>query len=146
MIPVVAVIVVVILVTAVYFVLAEHKSSGGSGESSTTVLAPKGSYYSIPVGQFNGITFLVQQPANLNGTFYTSYGIVLYQMTPSQYLTFTKTLHLDGYEWTYNVTNNAIYSLNLTVQPGSWVLAFVNPSALDATGVGFFTDLNLTKS
>lgn len=125
---------------AAYVVLVSHHGSS----NGPIVLAPAGSFYTIPVGQFNGITFITGGPAVLNGTFYTSYGIVLYQMNTSQYLELTKTLHIVGYEWTDNVTNNIVSSIDLPVTSGAWVLAFLNPSPVQTTSVAFYTNLLLT--
>lgn len=139
--PILAVGVAVAVGVAAYVVLTDHRSSS----NGPVVLAPAGSFYTIPIGQFNGITFITGGPSVVNGTFYTSYGIVLYQMNTSQYLEFTKTLHIVGYEWTDNVSNNIVSSIDLSVDSGAWVLAFVNPSPVQTTSVAFYTNLVLTS-
>ena len=136
-------VVAVALGSGVYFLTTFHHISSGSGK---LVLEKEGSYYTMPVGQFNGITFIVNESSVINGTFFNTYGVDLFQMTPAQYLEFTRTTHLSGYEWNVNVTAETIYNLNLTVQPGAWVIAFVNPSPTQTTLVGFYTDLTLSTA
>ena len=138
-----AVVVAVALGSGVYFLTTFHHGSSGSGK---LVLEKEGSYYTMPVGQFNGITFIVNESSIINGTFFNTYGVDLFQMTPTQYLEFTRTTHLSGYEWNVNVTAETIYNLDLTVQPGAWVIAFVNPSPTQTTLVGFYTDLTLSTA
>lgn len=142
-----ATVVVIIVVAAV----AGYALLGGFQKSSTSskpfVIIPEGSEYSIPVGQFNGITFIVNATSVVNGTFENSFGIVLYQMTSAQFEAFVKTTILAGYEWTSGtIANGTPYDLDLTVTPGSWVLVFLNPNPYVTTAIGFFTDLTLAPA
>ena len=137
------VVVAALLGSGVYFITTLHQGSSGSGK---LVLQKEGSYYTLPAEEFNGITFIVNESSVINGTFFNTYGVDLFQMTPTQYLTFTRSAHLSGYEWNANVTAETIYDLNLTVPPGAWVLAFVNPNTTQTTLVGFYTDLTLSTA
>jgi len=108
------------------------------------VLEPQGGLYSLPAGQLNGIAFEISSTSVVNGTFYTSYGITLYTMTPTQFESLTKTGVVGGYNWTSGrIANNTITQLNVVVPPGSWDLAFVNGNPLVGTLVAFYSDLTL---
>jgi hypothetical protein len=139
---VVVVIAVAVLVAGgVYLALGVHHVTGQTG---VTILAHSGTYYSLPVGQFNGVTFIINTTAEINGTFVNTYGVTLYTMTPAQFLVLVRTSVVSGYEWTSGrIPDNAIDMLNLTIQPGSWVLVFLNPNTIQTTLVGFYSDLTL---
>jgi len=138
-----AVAAVVVVVVLAYALTGGFQSS----HSSSLVLVSAGTYYTIPVGQFNGITFIIGTTSVINGTFSNAFGIVLYEMNDAQFLSYGKTNILDGYEWTSGpIANNSVYNLDLTIQPGSWALLFVNPSPINVTAIGFYTDLTLASA
>jgi len=129
-------------------VLLAYALTGGfqSSHNGPLVLVPAGAYYTIPVGQFNAITFIVGTTSVINGTFSNAFGIVLYEMNNTQFLSYGKTNILDGYEWTSGpVAANSVYDLDLTIPPGSWALVFSNPSPINVTAIGFYTDLTLAS-
>ena len=145
-----AIIIVVGLVIAAYaLTVVFHKSGNTSPQSA--VLAAEGTYYSIPIFQFNGVAFSNSGTAEINGTFTNTYGLILYTMTPTQFENLSKKGVVPGYEWTSGtIGHNTIYSLNLEVQPGAWVLVFANPNTnettLITTLVGFYSNLTLTPT
>lgn len=140
---VVTAVVVVVIVVAGYALTGGFQSSHGG----PLVLAHAGTYYTIPGGQFDGITFIISATSIINGTFSTSWGIVLYEMNSTQFLSYSKTNILPSYEWTSGwIANATVYNLDLTVSPGSWALVFVNPSPVNTTAIGFYTDLTLASA
>jgi hypothetical protein len=148
---IVAVIVIVVgLIIAAYALnVLFHKPS--SSTPTKTILAQEGTFYSIPVSQFNGIAFQNSGTAVVNGTFSNTYPLILYTMTPTQFENLSKKGVVPGYEWTSGtIGGNTVTNLNLVVQPGAWVLVFLNPSTNPITGVttlvGFYSDLTLGPS
>ena len=143
---VLAALIVVAVVGAAYALTVDFRTPSGA---SATVLVTAGTLYSIPVSQFNGISFVAGSPSTLNGTFSESYGLQLYTMNATQYQHLITKGTLDGYEWTSGaLANDTIYNLEVTVPAGTWVLVFANPNApesLITTSVGFYTDLTLTR-
>jgi hypothetical protein len=130
-------------------VIAAYLATGGfqNHHGGPLVLVAEGAYYTIPGGQFNGITFLISATSVINGTFSNSYGIVLYEMNSTQFLSYARTNLIPGYEWTSgSIANNSVYNLDLTVPPGSWALVFANPSQVNPTAIGFYTALTLAPA
>ncbi|HYB79631.1 MAG TPA: hypothetical protein VEG66_07745 [Thermoplasmata archaeon] len=137
------VVAIVVIVVVLAYVLTGGFQRSHNGP---LVLVPAGAYYTIPGGQFNGITFIIGATSVINGTFSNAFGIVLYEMNNTQFLSFAKTNILGGYEWTSGpIANNSVYDLDLTIPPGSWALVFVNPSPINPTAIGFYTDLTLAS-
>lgn len=139
----------VVVIVAVAIALAYVLSGGFThpSGSSVEVLVPSGTAYAIPGGQFNGITLVLTAPAIVNATLINTFGLVLYTMNTTQYQSFVKTDILAGYQWTSGtIANETVYNLNLSLPAGSWVLAFVDPSQVNPTNVGFYSDLTLTRS
>ncbi len=132
------------LVVGVYaLMLPLHHSTATNSE----ILEPQDTSYSIPAEQFNGIAFDISTTSVVNGTFYNTYGITLYTMTPAQFETFSKTGVVSGYNWTSGrIANNTITNLNIEVPPGAWELAFVNSNLLVATSIGFYSNLTLAPA
>lgn len=126
-----------------------------AGSSGTEVLLPAKAYYSIPGAQYNAIAFLVQKTSVVTGTFTNTKGITLYQMTPAELLSLSKTGNIGNFSWTSGrIANLTVTDLSLTVQPGSWDLVFFNsdnPSPvlnpnLNTTIVGFYTNLTVSPN
>jgi len=137
------------LVAIVLVVVLAYALTGGfqSSHNGPLVLARAGTYDTIPNGQFNGITFIIGTTSVINGTFSNSFGIVLYEMNDTQFLTYAKTNILGGFEWTSGpIASNSVYNLDLTIPPGSWALVFMNPSPINVTAIGFYTDLTLAPA
>jgi len=119
------------------------------------VLLPELSYYTLPGGQFNAVTFTTQGPAVVNGTFTNTEGITLYQMTPAQVLSLSKTGSIGSYEWSSGrISNLTITYLNLAVPEGAWSIIFLNAdnpgvylhgAYTNTTIVTFYTPLVLTS-
>jgi len=134
---------------AIGLVGAAYVLSGGFhfGAASSTVLVHKGTYYSLPGGQFNALAFSVSKASVLNGTFTNTYGINLYTMTPSELVSLAKTGVVGGFAWSSGrIANLTVTNLNLDVAAGQWDLVFLNadnPSPLNTTIVGFYTDLTV---
>jgi len=144
---------VVAFAVVIAVILAAWTLTGGFGTKknvgSPTVLDPEGTYFTIPGGQFNAVTLLATANATIQGTFTNTYGIILYTMNPTQFhhLVISGGNASAGYEWTSGTVGRGIvYKLDVTVPPGPWDLAFVNPSPINTTLVGFYSDLTLSES
>jgi len=133
--------VVIVLVFGAYLFLETiHKP----GSSSVSVLVPKDTLFSIPGSQFNAIAFTISSNSVIEGTFYDTFGIIVYTLTPSELDHLAKTGLIPSYEWTSGkIANSSVEILNLNVSAGAWDLAFVNPNELNTTLVGFYTELTL---
>lgn len=146
--PIYTGIVVVILVVAVvlaYVLTGGFHSSNGSSGSSSTVLIPRGTGYSYNIGQFNGINFVISSESRIQGELNSTHGVAIYILTPAEFEYLVKNLTVGQYVWTSGVVaDQSIYHLNVTVQPGQWVLSFVNPNVSWPTGIGFYSDVTLT--
>lgn len=139
--------VVAILVVTI---VAAYVLSGGfsrPGTSSTKVLIPAGTLDSLPVDQYDTVSFIITSNATVNGTFYNTYGIQVYAMTPAEAQSYARTGHISGYEWTSGaIANNTIYSLDVVLPAGAWYVVFVNTNPTQTCAIGFYTDLTLTPS
>ena len=148
-----AYVVVIVVVVAgaaggAYFFTAGFHAPGTA--SSGKVLVPDGTQYSIPVGQYNAVSFIITGNATVTGTIYEAFGLQLYRMTPAQYEHLVVTLNYSaGWEWTSGpLANNTVYNLSMTAPAGQWELVFANPNGLQTfltTLVGFYTNLVLTS-
>jgi hypothetical protein len=133
----------IMIVTAYVLAIEIHPSAG----SSAVVLVPYGTGYSLSGGEPVGITFTVSSESSIDGTLNSSRGIQIYIMTPQQFETLANYGNVSTYVWTSGrVANGMIYALHLTVSPGQWVLAFVNPNPDSPTGVGFYSNVTLKPS
>ena len=139
-------IIVVIVILAVVLTHGIHSAKGTSG-SPGEVLVPQGTSYSMVIGQFNGINFVVNSTSQIQGDVNSSRGIQAYILTPSEFAYLVKNLTVGEYVWTSgDVANQTVYDLVIPVQPGQWVLSFVNPNSNFPTGVTFYTNLTLTTT
>jgi len=139
-----AVVVVAIALVAVYVV----EVRAHSGSSSAAVLVPVNTVDSIPSTQFDGIAVSTASSSVINGSFYSTYGVVLYLMSPSDFHAMTVSLKVAGFEWSSNalVGNNSIVYLNVQVPSGAWVFVLLNPSLVVTTLVAFYSDLIMSAS
>ena len=141
----IATVIVVVIVLVWALTGGLHSNSGNSPE----ILVPAGSFFTLPAGQLNDVSVVVGSTATFNGTISESYGLAVYVMTPTQLASFLKSLKLAGYEWSSgNLTNDTVYTINVSVPPGSWDLVFLNPNTniYISTSYGFYTALTLIKS
>lgn len=137
--------IIVVMVILAYFLTNGFHSAGGSSGTQGTVLVPRGTSYSMVIGQFNGINFHVNSSAKIQGEVNSSQGIQVYLLTPSEFQYLAKNLTVGQYVWTSGVVaNQVVDELDISVQPGQWVLSFVNPNSNFPTGVTFYTNLTLT--
>lgn len=140
--------VVVAVVIVVAMILVAYALTGGfapSNSSKTDVLVPSRTVDVIPAGQFDAIALEISSTASINGSFFVTFALTIYTMTPTQFQSFIRTGKLDGYEWTSGpVHNDSVYTLGVSISPGAWDLVFDNPSLINATAIGFYTDLTLT--
>jgi len=138
--------IVVVMVVVGYLLVAMPHSSSPSG-SNGYVLVPYGTGYSMSSGQYNAVNFVVNTTSSIHGLINSSRGIQLYIMTPAEYGHLVTTLNVSGYVWTSGiVADQTIYSADIPVAPGQWVLAFVNPFPNTPTGVGFYSNLVLQST
>jgi hypothetical protein len=140
-----AVVVVAIVLVGVYVVeVRAHASSN----NSPVVLVPVNTLYSLPASQYNGIAISPSSASVINGTFYSSYGVVLYLVNPTMFHALTQTDKVSSFQWSSGglVGNNSVVDLNVQVPSGAWVFVFLNPSIIVTTYVGFYSDLTLTSS
>lgn len=134
---------IVVVVGAYAFYLMPHSATG----AGPTVLTPEGTAYTLPGDQFNGVQFNSSSPVVVNGTISDSYGLVLYAMNPSQFEYLSKKGVVGTYQWTSGpIGNDTTTFLNLPLPAGEWVIVFLNPSPINPTGIGFFTDLTLRSA
>ena len=123
-----------------------HRTTSPSG-SLGTVLLPSGSSYSIVNGQFSDVAFRINSTSVVQGQLNSSEGVLVDVMTPAEFEHMAITLNVSGYQWTSGaVADRTVYSLDVTVAPGQWFLAFLDPNASFPTGVSFYSDLTLTPS
>ena len=140
---VVGVVVILAVVLSAYVVMGGLRTASSSG-STGTVLIPFGTGYSMVIGQYNGINFDISHESRITGLLNSSHGIQIYILTPSEFAYLVKNLSVSGYVWTSGVVAfQQLYQLNVAVQPGQWVLSFVNPNVSWPTGVGFYSDVVL---
>jgi len=139
---------IVAIVIAIALVGAAYALTDGfrlTKSNTNVVLVPRGSYYSLPGGQFNALAFGVTQSSVLTGTFTNTLGVTVYLMTPSEVVNLGKFGTVSGYAWSSGrIANLTVTSLNVPVQPGQWDVLFLNtnpPDPLNTTVVGFYTDL-----
>jgi hypothetical protein len=138
-------IVVVMVVLAYLLTGGFHAASKGSSGSNGTVLIPRGTGYSYVIGQFNGIVFSITSESRIQGELNSSRGIAIYIFTTAEFQYLVRNLTVGQYVWASGVVaDQTIYDLNVLVQPGQWVLSFVNPNVSWPTGVGFYSDVVLT--
>jgi hypothetical protein len=142
---------IVLLVVAAGGIAVSYGYLHHSAPTSRIVLVANGTSYSIPVGQYNAVSFIAPSNSTINGTIYETFGLTLYRMTPTQYEHLVITLNLSaGYEWTSGVLgNNTVYQFALSVPSGQWEIVFANPNGqqtLITTLVGFYTDLVLNPA
>jgi len=65
-------------------------------------------------------------------------------MTPTEFQSFARTLHVNGSEWASGwVANGSIYQVDIPVPTGAWYLSFINPNSYIPTGVGIYSDITL---
>jgi len=139
-------VVAVVLVVA-YLLVVGVPGSSSSSHSNGTVLITYGTGLSLPIGQFNGINFVINSSSSISGSLNSSRGIEIYIMTPTQFAALVKNAAVSGYVWASGiVANQTIYDLHVTVAPGQWVLSFVNPFSYTPTAVGFYSDVTLTSA
>jgi len=138
-------------------ILAAYLLTGGfglHGKSSPDVLVRKGTYYSLPGGQFNAVAFLTSSSDTILGTVWDTWGINIYLMTPTEVVDLAKKGVVTGYSWTSgHVANLTETDLSIVVEPGSWDLVFlntdnpsINPIYTNVTIVGFYTDVTLSPT
>jgi len=143
----VGVAIIVVMVVLAYILTGGFHHAGGSSGTQGRVLVPFGSSYSLPSGQFDGLTFTINSTSIIQGELNSSRGVDLYVMTPTEFETLVRTLNVSGYEWASGeVADQSIYQVDITVTPGTWVLAFTPPNQYIPTGVGFYSDLTLTPA
>jgi hypothetical protein len=131
------------VLVAAYAMTGGFRPPGSSGTSGV-VLIPAGTGFSMTIGQFNSVIFEISKESSITGLLNSSRGIQLYIMTPSEFQYLVRNLTVATYVWTSGVVaDQAPYNLNVTVQPGQWVLAFVNPNVSWPTGVGFYSNVVL---
>lgn len=139
---------VVVVVIVVAVILAAYVLTGGftsKTSSKTVVLVPVHTVDALPAGQFDTIAFEISSTSSVNGSFFVTFQLVIYTMTPTQLQSFAKSGTVNGYEWTSGeVQNDSIYTLGISVGPGAWDLVFDNPSLINNTAIGFYSDLTLT--
>ena len=139
----VGVAIVLVILVAAYVMSGGFRPASSSG-SPGVVLIPAGTGYSMVIGQFNGIDFVISQESRITGLLNSSHGIQIYILTPTEFQYLVKNLTVSAYVWTSGVVaDQVVYQLNVTVQPGQWVLSFVNPNLGWPTGVGFYSDVVL---
>lgn len=137
-------IVVVMVVLAYVLVIGSHTAGTSSGTQGK-VLAARSTSYSLSIGAFNGINFVVSSESQIQGEVNSSRGIQVYIFTPSEFQYLVKNLTVGQYVWTSGiVADQAVFDLVIPVQPGQWVLSFVNPNVNFPTGVTLYSDLTLT--
>jgi len=139
--------VVVVAMVVVAFVLSGgfHFANDASG-SSATVLIPRGTSYSMIIGQFNGINFVIGSESKIQGQVNSSRGIQVYILTPAEFHDLVHNLTVGQYVWTSGiVADQVVYNLDVAVAPGQWVLSFVNPNVSFPTGVTFYSDVTLSN-
>lgn len=113
---VIALVVVVAVVLVSYALIADLRPGGGP---RTTIVAKAGTVYSLSVGQFNAVTFLMRSSAVVNGTFGDVWPIILYLVNTSQFQTLVRTLNITGFEWTSGMLPGGIsHNLDLTASSG----------------------------
>ena len=140
----VAVVVVVAVVVAAYSV---SNGFGKGGGSTSDVLVPARTLDSIPALQFDAIALTLSSTSVVNGTFYHSYPVFVYTMTPTELESLSKTDVVGGYSWTSGLLEgNTIYGLDITIAVGAWYLVFLNPSTVNTTALAFYTALTLSAS
>ena len=141
-------IVAVVIVVAV--ILAAYVLTGGFHSNHTSnaeVLVPIHTVDVIPTYQFDAIDVSVSSTSEINGTFFVTFALVIYTMTPAQVESLARTGVVSGYEWTSGeVQNDSIYTLGVSIPPGAWDLVFYNPSPINNTAIGFYSDLTLTPT
>jgi len=143
----VGVAVIVVMVILAWMLTNGFHPAGGSFSSSGYVLVPRGTSYSMVIGQFNGIDFHVNATSQIQGEVNSSRGIEVYILTPPEFAFLVKNLTVGQYVWSSGVVaNQTVVNLNIPVEPGQWVLSFVNPNANFPTGVTFYSDLTLAAS
>ena len=141
----VGVAIIVVMVILAWAVTGGFHLSGTPSGSSGYVLVPRGTSYSMVIGQFNGIDFDVNSTSHIEGQVNSSRGIAVYILTPADFAYLVKNLTVGPYVWTTGVVADGTPdTLNIPVQPGQWVLSFVNPNVSWPTGVTFYSDLTLT--
>ncbi|HTP54389.1 MAG TPA: hypothetical protein VML94_05460 [Thermoplasmata archaeon] len=138
---VVAVILIAGSIVGAYSVTGGFRTSRATGPA---VLLPELAYYTLPGGQFNAVDFTAQGPSVVNGTFENTEGITLYQMTPAQALSLSKTGVVGTYEWTSGrIANLTVTNLNLQVPAGAWSLIFLNADNPGVYVGGAFTNTTI---
>jgi len=144
---VVGVAIVVAMIVFAYVLTDGFRSSSGSSGSDGKVLVPRGTSYSMIIGQYNGINFVISSASHILGEVNSSRGVQLYILTPDEFHYLVKNLTVGQYVWTSGVVaNQTIYDMDISVQPGQWVLSFVNPSLSFPTGVTFYSDVTLSTA
>jgi len=143
----VGVAIIVVMVVLAYLLTGGFHHAGGSSATQGRVLVPFGASYSLPNGQFDGLTFTINSTSVIQGELNSSRGVDLYVMTPTEFETLVRTLNVTGYEWASGeVADQTIYNVDVTVTAGTWILAFTPPNPNIPTGVGFYSDLTLSPT
>jgi len=144
---VVAILIVLVVIVAAYLWTGGfHRPTSPSG-SAGTVLLPDGFSYSIMNGQFSDVAFHINSTSVIQGKLNSSEGVLVDVMTPAEFVHLAITLNVSGYQWTSGpVADRSIYNLDVTVDPGGWFLAFLDPNASFPTGLSFYSDLTLTPT
>ena len=139
-----AVVVAVVLVAAAYVLTDGFHLQA---KSATFDLIPAESYYSLPGGQYNAVTFQAHNPSVLTGTFSNTLGVAVYLLDPVQMKALNHNGTVGAYYWTSGrVANLTVYDLDAAVPVGSWNVVFLNPEELNTTVVGFYTAVELGPS
>lgn len=144
-IAVVAVLVVLIIVVAAYVFTGGFHPAKSSSSPEGIVLLPDGASYSITLGQFSGIAFHINSTSTVQGKLNSSNGVIIDLMTPAEFTHLSLYANVSGYEWSSGaVADQSIYTLDVSVPPGQWNLAFLDANVSFPTGVSFYSDLTLT--
>ncbi len=135
-------------IVAAYFLIGGLGTRSGA---TPNVLIPKGTYYSIPGGQFSYVSFKADSGGNVVGEMWNTWGINVYVMTPAEDFHLAETGMVSGYLWASGrIANLTTTNLSVSVPSGSWDLVFLNtdgatmnPVWTNTTIVGFYSDVTI---
>jgi len=142
---VVGTVVAAIIVVSAAYVLTDgfHLQS----KSTELNLIPAQSYYSIPGGQYNAITFVAHTTSVVTGTFTNTLGVVVYLLDPAQIKALNHNGTVGAYNWSSGpIANLTVYNLHANVPEGPWSVVFLNPNQFNTTVVGFYTAIQLKST
>lgn len=138
----IGIVAIVALVIVIVLVGFYHPGAGGTGTG--TVLAASGTSWGIQGNQYQAVDFSVSSPVHLSGAFTTTYNVTAYLFTAANYLNFTKTGVVPGYQWTSGVESGG--TLSVEVPSGAWALVFVDPNPAQATNVLITSTIEISAS